>query len=111
MSRLYDDPTKLGPGSYFPTNEVNKKSVVATTWSNYRSQRGNNEVKTTPDQVGPGSYNSLSTINRAIMNPTFARTNVHLKKNFSRNISGVTSIQADFGQDEEDDGKLSPGPG
>jgi hypothetical protein len=49
MSRLYDDPTKLGPGSYFQTDDFDKKHVISTTWSNYRSQRGTNAVKTTLD--------------------------------------------------------------
>ena len=53
---------------------------------------------TTPQSVGPGSYNSLIDVNRSIMNPTIPRSGAITKKNVSRNISAT--IKADFETDD-----------
>lgn len=59
---------------------------------------------------GPGSYNTLSDVNRSIMNPTIPRTGAVMKKYMSRNISAT--IKADFETEEQDeDSNSSPGPG
>lgn len=62
MSRLVDDPTKVGPGAYDIMDDVVKKSNCGViNWSNSLSQR--NGIKpslSTQNTVGPGSYNAGS---------------------------------------------------
>lgn len=60
MSRLIDDPGKVGPSTYVIIEEQVKQATKGTiNWQNSRSQRGGIKASTsTIDSVGPGSYNA-----------------------------------------------------
>jgi len=59
MSRLVDDPGKIGPGSYQISDDQYKKHPMSTiSWQHSNSQRnGIKASKNTQETVGPGSYN------------------------------------------------------
>ena len=59
MSRLVDDPSKVGPGTYqIQEEQVIKSPKGAISWQNTLSQRGGIKPSTrTQETVGPGSYN------------------------------------------------------
>ena len=58
MSRLVDDPSKVGPGTYLVNEEPVKKSPKSTiNWQNSKSQRSGVWASTfTQASVGPGAY-------------------------------------------------------
>ena len=60
MSRLVDDPSKVGPGSYEVSDDPIRKSPKATiSWMHSQSQRnGYFATRNTDESVGPGSYRS-----------------------------------------------------
>ena len=62
MSRLVDDPSKVGPGTYDAANEATQKSPRGTiNWNFSMSQRsGIKPSASTSTTVGPGSYNGES---------------------------------------------------
>ena len=74
MSRLIDDPAKVGPQTYFPSYEqVNKIPVVSKLfysnlilqgtidWQNSKESRGGVPVTgITLAEVGPGKYQASS---------------------------------------------------
>lgn len=116
MSRLVDDPSKVGPGSYFLNDEYSKMYPKSTiNWGNSRSQRiGIPSSNTTSNTVGPGSYNNQSMINRSITNPSIPREGVDKSgKLYSRNIKSTTSasIKHNYIDDEDEDEYLKPSPG
>lgn len=81
-------------------------------WSNSRSQRiGVPNILSTPNAIGPGSYNTLQQMKREIMNPTIPRTGLGRNaKSFSRNTSAT--IKNNYEDDENDEEvAFSPGPG
>ena len=58
MSRLVNDPDKVGPGSYEIVEELTQKSPRgAVNWSCSMTERMSSTPVTTAVSVGPGSYN------------------------------------------------------
>jgi hypothetical protein len=111
MSRLVNDPSKVGPGSYFPADQFTKHIPKSTTWSKMNSIKG---IQFAPNQtplaVGPGSYNTLGVSPRKeIMNPTIPRAGFGVRTKPSRNTS--VSIRQNYELEGEDDGLTGPGPG
>lgn len=74
MSRLVDDPTKVGPGTYLVSEDAVKKSPKSTiNWQNSRSMRsGVWASNMTQPSVGPGSY-TQSNMHYKPMQPFFPR--------------------------------------
>jgi len=74
MSRLIDDPAKVGPQTYFPSYEqVNKIPVGTIDWQNSKESRGGVPVTgITLAEVGPGKYQASSK-SQGIMNPSIPR--------------------------------------
>ena len=62
MSRLVDDPSKVGPGTYEIIPEATQKSPRgAINWNFSMSKRGGiKPSQSTATTVGPGSYNNES---------------------------------------------------
>ena len=60
MSRLVDDPSRVGPGTYHLVEEQTKKQPTATIpWNRSRTTRTSDliePVNYTQNSVGPGSY-------------------------------------------------------
>lgn len=85
MSRLVDEPSKVGPQSYFPiyeqTNPIPKGTI---NWINSKSVRAGipNPIMTQP-LVGPGYYNLHAKVDRSIQNMSIPRQ--------GRNIQLVTA--------------------
>lgn len=74
MSRLIDDPAKVGPGSY-EISFANKTSPRGTVgWGvQERGQRLAPKSSTTTAKVGPGSYNPEKTVDKKPKSMTVAR--------------------------------------
>lgn len=114
MSRLVDDPSKVGPGSYENHGEVIMKSPRGVIdWSNSMSQRGGIKPSiSTHFNVGPGSYNQGNRFYKPNQ-PSFARSGLAKSKAKSTRHRDA-SIRNDFEDPESDDDdrkKDSPGPG
>eukprot|EP00354_Favella_ehrenbergii_P001691 CAMPEP_0170463468 /NCGR_PEP_ID=MMETSP0123-20130129/8567_1 /TAXON_ID=182087 /ORGANISM="Favella ehrenbergii, Strain Fehren 1" /LENGTH=347 /DNA_ID=CAMNT_0010728905 /DNA_START=11 /DNA_END=1054 /DNA_ORIENTATION=+ len=115
MSRLVDDPSKVGPGTYEVIPEVTQKSPRGTiNWQYSMSQRGGIKPSlSTSATVGPGSYNGESRFYKPSQ-PFFSRHGA-LKARSKTNRQGDASIRGDFeidgDSDNEDGKKASPGPG
>lgn len=111
MSRLVDDPTKVGPGTYLISEEAVKKSPKSTiNWQNSRSMRsGVWASNMTQPTVGPGSY-TQSNMHYKPMQPFFPRTGA-TKKQQTRNTKGSIRDNYDEPDSDEEEGKISPGPG
>ena len=64
MSRLVDDPSRVGPGTYQLVEEQTKRSPKSTIcWDRERSMRTSQLVeplRKTAESVGPGSYSTQS---------------------------------------------------
>ena len=111
MSRLVDDPSKVGPGTYLVNEDQIKKSPKSTiNWANSRSIRSGilPNTKTQPN-VGPGAY-TQSNLHFKPMQPFIPREGAHAK-NKTRNNKGCIRDNYEENSDEEDDKKSSPGPG
>lgn len=74
MSRLVDDPSKVGPGSYQVQDEYTKRSPSGSiNWQHSLTKRsGISPSNRTQETVGPGSYNSDVKFYKP-MAPFFAR--------------------------------------
>ena len=119
MSRLVDDPSRVGPGTYLLVEEQTRKSPTNTIpWNRSRSTRTSDliePVRTTQSSVGPGSYTQKGQFYRPTQ-PFFARDGLKpVKVNYDKG-----SIRQNFEQmgdnDSEDENemqrrKTSPGPG
>ena len=118
MSRLVDDPSRVGPGSYQLIEDQTKRSPKNTiSWNRERTVRKSEIVSPlnkTGGTVGPGSYQTQSQFYRPQM-PFFARDGMKPVK-VSKNRGSIKNNFEMMGgdSDEEDDlvfRKQSPGPG
>ena len=68
MSRLIDDPTKVGPGAYEPQGHAirsSPKSVIAWHLGSLSQRSGfDKSLMVTPQTVGPGSYNPMKHVDK-----------------------------------------------
>jgi len=67
ISRLVNDPTRVGPGTYEINNQISKKMISQTIdWATSTSLKSTvfHGSKATAPTVGPGAYNSKPEINR-----------------------------------------------
>lgn len=75
MSRLIDDPSKVGPQTYFPIYEQTSpipKSAI--DWINSKSVRhGIPNLISTQPLIGPGYYNLHAKVDRTIQNASIPR--------------------------------------
>lgn len=118
MSRLVDDPRRVGPGSYQLIEDQIKKSPTNTIdWNRSRTIRTSSLIepqRKTQESVGPGSYTIQGQFYKP-QQPFFARdglkpVKVHHDRGSIRNNLEI------FGDDSEDEGEMvrrrtSPGPG
>ena len=63
MSRLVDDPSRVGPGTYehLIEDQTRKSPTNTICWDRERTERQSElvaPVKFTQDSVGPGSYST-----------------------------------------------------
>ena len=125
MSRLVDDPSKVGPGTYqIQEEQVIKSPKGAISWQNTLSQRGGIKPSTrTQETVGPGSYNGEMKFYRPEQ-PFFSRQGMvggghagaaRNKRMHGGSASIRTNYEGDGDSDDEDQLLLSkkknPGPG
>lgn len=119
MSRLVDDPSKVGPGTYqIQEDQIVKSPKGAISWQNTLSQRGGIKPSNqTQDTVGPGSYNGNVKFYRPEQ-PFFSRQGMGSGVRNKRLHHGSTSIRTNYegdGDSDDEDQLLSkkknPGPG
>lgn len=113
MSRLVDDPGKVGPATYFISEDQVKRSPKATiNWQNSRSLRSGIQAhKTTLEKVGPGSYDASLQFYKPMQ--TFIPRS-GLRGITSRNNTGTIKSNFEQHDDDGDDDmnlKITPGPG
>lgn len=113
MSRLVDDPTKVGPGTYQISEEQTRSSPrAAINWQNSLTKReGIKASRNTQETVGPGSYNG-SVASYKPSAPFFSRqgmSQTHHKGKVHRGAA-ASSIRGNYYDDESDD-NTTPGPG
>lgn len=111
MSRLVNDPSKIGPGSYFQKEQSSKNMPRTTQWSKMNTIKGIKFAQNaSPSAVGPGSYNTLSVhTKKEIMNPTIPRSNPGVRTTFE--VKPNASIKNDFETQGESGLVENPGPG
>ena len=111
MSRLVDDPSKVGPGTYLVNEDQVKRSPKSTiNWTNSRSIRSGilPNTKTQPN-VGPGAY-THSNLHYKPMQPFIPRDGAIIKHK-TRNTKGSIRDNYEENDSDEDNPKISPGPG
>jgi len=116
MSRLFNDPSKVGPGSYQIIEDQTRKAPKATIlWNRSRSTRESALVEpfnNTQQSVGPGSYTVKGQFYKP-MQAFFARDGlkaVKVKSNVGTIRHNFEQIEDDS-EDEMRNRKTSPGPG
>lgn len=114
MSRLVDDPTKVGPGSYSIVEDQVRSSPKATiNWQNSLSKReGIKASRNTQDTVGPGSYNGDLKFYKPSQ-PFFTRQGMAKthSKVASKLHKGSSSIRGNYNDGDSEDEDGGPGPG
>jgi hypothetical protein len=110
MSRLINDPSKVGPGTYenLPPAKGSPHGII--NWNLTRSSRSPHAGPTSHTQatVGPGSYDTIKNYDKKPRTMTLARSGIS-KTAGNRFSTGPISNQ--FGDDEENETYVSPGPG
>jgi len=96
MSRLINDSTKVGPGTYHPDTafKMSPKSVIQ--WERSQSQRnGIDRQNFTQDNVGPGSYDFIKNVDTKPQSMNIPRQGI-AKSNSFRFYNGT--IKDGFGE-------------